>query len=90
MSILIKGMKMPTARDTLVLVQKGGIAGGAAIVYEDEAYVTTAVPVPPHGRLIDADALTDNCMKEDGFLAEMLFRKVSNAPTIIEAEEEEE
>ena len=56
MSIIIKGMKMPTARDTLVLVK----TDGTAIVYVDEAYVTTAYPVPPHGRLIDADALTDD------------------------------
>ena len=48
-----------------------------------------AVELPPHGRLIDADALIENCMKEDGFLAEMLFRKVNNAPTILEAEEGE-
>jgi len=47
------------------------------------------VPVPPHGDLIDRDALKENCMKEDGFLAELLFRKISNAPTIIPAEEGE-
>jgi hypothetical protein len=45
------------------------------------------VPVPPHGDLIDRNELKENCMKEDSFLAELLFRKVSNAPTIIEAEE---
>ena len=54
MSVLIPGMEMPTVRDTLVLIQ----TNGTAIVYEDEAYVTTAIPVPEHGRLIDADALT--------------------------------
>ena len=47
------------------------------------------VPVPQHGDLIDSNELEENCMKEDSFLAELLFRKVSNAPTIIEAEEGE-
>jgi hypothetical protein len=47
------------------------------------------VPVPPHGDLIDRNELIENCMKEDSFLAELLFRKVSNAPTIIPAEEGE-
>lgn len=55
MSVLIKGMEMPKVRDTLVLVK----TDGTAIVYEDEAYVTTAVPVPDHGDLIDRDALLD-------------------------------
>lgn len=45
------------------------------------------VHVPPHGDLIDKNELKENCMKENGFLAEMLFRKVSNASTIIPAEE---
>lgn len=48
------------------------------------------VPVPPHGDLIDRSALIENCMKEDSFIAEMLFRKVSNAPTIIPADKEGE
>ena len=73
MSVLIKGMEMPTVRDTLVLVK----TNGTAIVYEDETYVTTAVPVPPHGDLIDRDYLKqthcaectlypDNCLEKSG------------------------
>ena len=53
--IYIPGMEMPTTRDTLVLVK----TNGTAIVYEDEAYVITAVPVPPHGRLGDLDKLVE-------------------------------
>ena len=48
------------------------------------------IPVPDHGRLIDADVLVEECMKEDGFIAEMLFRKVSNTPTIIPADKEKD
>lgn len=89
MSILIKGMDMPTARDTLVLVK----TDGTAIVYEDEAYVTTAVPVPKHGRLIDADALlewanADLRFGDPDFHAGLwhTISAIEDAPTIILAE----
>lgn len=99
MGIYIKGMEMPTARDTLVLVK----TNGTAIVYEDEAYVTAAVPVPARGRLIDADALIngveadaiweDNTINEydKGIMAgaKVMMRSIRNAPTIIPAEEGE-
>jgi len=45
-----------------------------------------AVPVPPHGRLIDADALVrDNGIKE----IPEYYEVVRDAPTIIPAEEGE-
>lgn len=53
--IYISGMEIPKVRDTLVLVK----TNGTAIVYEDEAYVTTAVPVPDHGRLGDLDRILE-------------------------------
>lgn len=99
MSILIKDMDMPTARDTLVLVK----TDGTAIVYEDEAYVTTAVPVPPHGRLIDADALKEiildyieeySWLEEDGLhnlkwcAMKEVEAVIDAAPTIIPADKE--
>lgn len=101
MSVLIRGMEMPTARDTLVLVK----TNGTAIVYEDEAYVKTAVPVPPHGRLGDLDALAnvfrgfiamyDSCPFSQLSLPDKARRdelqsalaEVINAPTIIQADE---
>lgn len=101
MSIIIKGMNMPTARDTLVLVK----TDGTAIVYVDEAYVTTAYPVPPHGRLIDADALICTIIetleslkknpkmdREEAHLLaafHTLGEMVKDAPIIVETEEEE-
>ena len=54
MGIYIKGMEMPTYEqgDLVLRVRWDGIV--------DKDYsgntVATAVPVPPHGRLIDADA----------------------------------
>lgn len=86
MSVLIMGFEMPTARDTLVLVRKDG----TAIVYEDEAYVTTAVPVPPHGRLIDggvAEGIYFTEEDENGkdFCDGILYAAdwISKQPTII-------
>lgn len=83
MSILIKGMDLPKDRDTLVLVR----VDGSAIVYTDEAYMTTAVPVPtPHGRLIDLDAIPKSAWRGE---KEDLIDELILAPTIIEAEGED-
>ena len=51
-----------------------------------------AVPVPPHGRLIDADALAEQAITEwfcGNPRVNVPWRAVSDAPTIIEAEEGE-
>jgi hypothetical protein len=91
MSILINGMEMPKRGHTITITIVG--SGQAYVEYFDcrphieETIEYEAVPVPPHGDLIDRNELKENCMKEDSFLAELLFRKVSNAPTIIPAEE---
>lgn len=61
MSILIKGMEMPTNDDmapTAVWVYPNGYA----IVFKNNGKMqqyTQAVSVPAHGRLIDADALLE-------------------------------
>lgn len=56
MSILIKGMEMPTGNDELrLIIRSNGQVVISHKTYYDEA---EAVPVPPHGRLIDADAPT--------------------------------
>lgn len=88
MSVLIMGFEMPTARDTLVLVK----TDGTAIVYEDEAYVTTAVPVPPHGDLIERDAAYDKIAEQEGgnyVDMDVVDMGLNETPTIIPAEEEE-
>jgi hypothetical protein len=54
---------------------------------------TTAVPVPPHGRLIDADALISRCKDQKGSYygheSAVIGEAVESAPTVIEAEEGE-
>ena len=93
-------MEMPTVRDTLVLIK----TDGTAIVYEDEAYVTTAVPVPKHGKLGDLNALAQQIEHErfhhthtDSLAAHHhvaeyghFLKAIFDAPTIIPASEEGE
>ena len=52
MGIYLPNMEMPTKGYRLILIH----ADGTAQSTDGEM---TAVPVPPHGRLIDADALTE-------------------------------
>ena len=102
MSILIKGMEMPTSCYACMFFAQTNYWNK-----EDEADILShckrtgektwesvngylpncpLVPVPPHGRLIDADALVrDNGIKE----IPEYYEVVRDAPTIIEAEEEE-
>ena len=59
MSILIKGMEMPINAD-MAPTDVRVYPNGYAIVFKDNGRMeqyTQAVPVPPHGRLIDADFL---------------------------------
>ena len=103
MSVLIKGMEMPTNTDmapTAVWVYPNG----HAIVFKDNGKMkqyTEAVPVPPHGDLIDKKKLMKRfCGHCDGYeecsdksmcsRAEECFdfALIANTPTVIEAEEE--
>ena len=58
MSVYIKGMEMPKEGYIDVRIKCNGIA---TFAIADNPYfkAVEAVPVPPHGRLIDADALTE-------------------------------
>lgn len=94
MGVYIEGMEMPTNADmapTAVWVYPNGYA----IVFKDNGRMkqyTQAVPVPPHGRLIDADTVFNNLERTgwydnaDRDIAEDL---VLDAPTIIGEEEAE-
>ena len=105
MSILIKDMEMPqSCGDCKFFAWKrgvgqhcavdDGITFHATIDGMDVAYERNGncplVPVPPHGRLIDADALLrDNrsaFVDRDGY-PEFSYSAVTDAPTIIPAEE---
>ncbi len=100
MSVLIRDMEMPTSCADCRLMADGWCY---SVGLEQREKISTVkrptwchlVPVPPHGRLIDADALgvTDfelvMCRGEYKELAKLLLEKIDAAPTIIPAEEGE-
>jgi hypothetical protein len=91
MSILIRGMEMPK-RQILAVINPNGLVevlDGNTLIAEFEA-----VPVPPHGRLIDADALMELYADTDDLqLANMkvpiavIRQNIMDMPTIIQEEE---
>ena len=89
MSILIKGIEMPKGHPVCIIIDAAGQARRYDLNndrYADDK-LFEAVPVPPHGDLIDRDALMDS----DGDLWDGMWGwsgvKIANAPTIIPAEE---
>lgn len=94
MSILIKGMEMPKpGQIVLVEIDENGDVFAAYDGGRTKLTQHKAVPVPPHGRLIDADALKKEHLSGDLdlFAQRWSFLKdVNHAPTIIPAEEEDE
>ena len=101
MGIYIKGMEMPTGNNEIIIrIQSDGRVldqYGHHLNLEP-----TAIPVPPHGRGIDADALLNKHFGKMYFEKVMTATKeemnialtniplvINNAPTIIEAEEGE-
>ena len=101
MSVLIRGMKMPEEGEyhmTLYVCSDGSAYIDVASFPVDKDRFE-AVSIPPHGRLIDADAL-DTEILQAGFSYALTRRKlrytpgdvrqkIANAPTIIPAEEGE-
>ena len=97
MSILIKGMEMPSKKAIAVVIHPDGTAytaemfAGVCTKYLADC---TAVPVPPHGDLIDRYDLKNKALTidynewDDTFDDGLLFVAdlIDNAPTIIEAE----
>lgn len=98
MGVYIKGMEMPTCGHTTIRIY----ADGTVEHEHTERKLGTAVPVPPHGRLIDADALIDAIIakhirhernRELVFavveIKQDLADIINELPTFIEAEEGE-
>ena len=100
MSIIIKGMEMPANCFLCPL----------SVLSENRLYCELTsdevvrakidadcplIELPPHGRLIDADATVKKIVKRLGIISEkyltvvesVIVEEIKNAPTIIEAEE---
>jgi len=98
MSVLIKGMEMPEAGQTITIAVNWD--GSLYARLEPVGHWCPLVEVPPHGRLIDADALFKRMFvgadgqrfpdkDVDGWEHSYTFRgikhEILSAPTIIEA-----
>ena len=93
--IYIKGLEMPGVFCGADIVLYEGI-NGSAVPRKYKISANRVVSVPPHGRLIDADALLDegadlclceyDCENTWGFSYDM----INDAPTIIQASEDGE
>ena len=81
MSVLIKGMEMPKT-PLLVCIYPNGICS------DEEGKTYRAVSVPPHGRLIDADALREEVKKHATPSDAWVFSLIRTAPTIIPSDKD--
>ena len=87
MDILIRGMEMP--KGGYRTVEIGFDADGHPMALADDGDVFDVIPIPPHGDLIDRDALMDS----DSDLWDGMWGwsgvKIANASTVIPEEEGE-
>ena len=101
MSVLIKGMAMPKSCDDCDFARHG-ITDWCYVTEKDIPCDCPIVPIPPHGDLIDRDALAKMCQEMQSiewnnkaapyswaYAYESFESDIDNAPTIIPAEEGE-
>ncbi len=92
MGVYLPNMEMPKPGE-VIRIYNNGEARRCPVAEQKAFEVGIAVPVPPHGRLVDADALLQGCERVQGEYAirEYAFSQsaIENAPTIIPAEEGE-
>ena len=111
MSLFIKGMKMPKNCRDCIWIQRDRPAGKvyctatdpwldiSRVLINSRHDCCPLIEVPPHGRLIDADAVIDlvmqYCLDDDGVCSKAgadlreLLDEIENLPTVIPAEEGE-
>ena len=92
--VYIKGLKMPTDfSGTRLIIYPNGQVLFPHRTYFDELHGVEAIPVPDHGRLVDADELFPLYADLlDGRDVQLVIPKIviDTAPTIIPADKEEE
>ena len=89
MGVYIKSMKMPKGRPVCIVIDVAGQARRYDLnndKYADDK-LFEAVPVPPHGKVIDADELKTAFPCGESVRTECVRATIDYAPTIIPAEE---
>ena len=96
MSVLIKGMEMPKNCGECLLAKLSPTGESlicnymlSRVSWEERPFDCPLVPVPPHGRLIDADALEALFWDGQCYFTENINYKIKNIETIFPAEEGE-
>lgn len=66
MGVYIEGMKMPTKENAVILITPSGDVWKIGEMPNEDTHLVKAkaIPVPPHGRLIDQDALIESLEME--------------------------
>ena len=86
MGVYIKGMEMPKTGEYRCVIRKWQQGGTITIdLYGEEELSGTIVPIAPHGRLIDADALASMYDPNTDF-GRSVRDMITDCPTIIPAE----
>ena len=95
MGVYIPGMEMPTNRSRWIVIYPDGKVEYSDKTDEWETLDKGAVPVPPHGRLGDLDALEEKAIKRStrGVCVNVLDKVITaydieTAPTVIPATKE--
>lgn len=94
--IYIPGMKMPKLGYREIRIHHdGNVTENPCPEYSYEEKISKAIPVPDHGRLIDADALEADIFQLDWRTGEEYAvgfseQAIDKAPTIIPADKEGE
>lgn len=78
--IYISGLEMPENYRHMILMANGDVTDSIGIK------IATAIELPPHGRLIDADALLDDCIFSDEGFKRGMYAFIGDASTIIPAD----
>ena len=93
MGIYIKGMEMPKSCILCDLSHEDGWCPAKQDYIDRYSFETCPlVPIPPHGRLIDADGLMremPNVILEDGEDRRTFYSVIERQPTVIPADKEE-
>ena len=89
MSILIKGMEMPKNGSCIQIVidDDGEVYPSVEKCILKMGSIAKAVPVPPHGRMIDADELKTAFPCGESVRTECVRATIDHAPTVIQTDE---
>lgn len=83
MGVYIKGMEMPKDKPLIIKINPDGAVSST---FDNDYRKYAAIPVPPHGRLIDTDAVSlEGGPYEYDEWCKWALEQYQDAPTVIPA-----